>query len=65
MIGVERLLSEEEAAAVLGVDKEALARLRRAGRGPVHTRVGRFPKYTRKHLLAYLAAHSGGAQHGC
>lgn len=55
------LLSEAEAADLLGIDKEALARLRRAGRAPLHTRVGRFPKYARKHITEYLAR---GARRG-
>lgn len=60
----ERLLTEEEAANMLGIEKEALARLRRAGRAPVHTRVGRFPKYARKHIIAYLGKNVGGVQYG-
>lgn len=55
------LLSEAEAAELLGIKPEALARLRRAGRAPLHTRVGRFPKYAHKHVLAYLAR---GARRG-
>lgn len=55
----ERLLSEAEAAELLGIKKEALARLRRAGRAPLSTRVGRYPKYARKHIHAYLARNAG------
>ncbi len=55
------LLSEEEAAQLLGIKPDALARLRRAGRAPLHTRVGRFPKYSRKHINEYLAR---GARRG-
>ena len=61
---VDRLISEAEAAEILGISKDALARLRRAGRAPIHTRVGRFPKYARKHLLAYLGSRAGGIQRG-
>lgn len=63
-VAVEPLLSEAEAAAELGIEKEALARLRRAGRAPLNTWVGRFPKYARKHVLAYLAANAQGAPRG-
>lgn len=54
----EPLLSEAEAAAMLGITKAALGRLRRAGRAPVCTMVGRFPKYARKHVLEHLARNA-------
>lgn len=54
----EPLLTTEEAAAVLGITKRALERLRGAGRGPVCTYVGRFPRYARRHINEYLQAHS-------
>lgn len=55
----EPLMTEAAAAEMLGIDKDALARLRRAGRAPLHTRVGRYPKYARKHILQFLAANAG------
>lgn len=55
---VERLMTTEEAATVLGVSKRALERLRNAGRGPTHTYVGRFPRYSRKHINEYLSARA-------
>lgn len=58
----EPLLTTEEAAALLGITKRALERLRGAGRGPVCTYVGRFPRYSRKHIIVYLEAHARGAR---
>lgn len=54
----EALLTTEEAAAIMGITKRALERLRAAGRGPVCTYVGRFPRYSRKHINAYLSARA-------
>lgn len=52
------LLSTAEAAKILGVDKRTLERLRGAGRGPQHTYVGRFVRYSYASLNAYLAARA-------
>lgn len=54
----DRLMTTEEAATVLGISKRALERLRNAGRGPTHTYVGRFPRYSRKHINEYLSARA-------
>ena len=60
----EPLISEAEAAEMLGITKDALGRLRRADRAPVHTRVGRFPRYSRRHILEYLERNARGATRG-
>ena len=52
------LLTTEEAAAVLGITKRALERLRAQRRGPAFTYVGRFPRYSRASLNAYLSARA-------
>ncbi|MFV0315485.1 MAG: helix-turn-helix transcriptional regulator [Microthrixaceae bacterium] len=54
----DRWLTTAEAAVVMGITTRALERLRGAGRGPVFTRVGRYPKYRLSHVLAYLEARS-------
>lgn len=60
----QRLLSTDEAAKLLGIDKRALERLRCAGRGPVWTYVGRFPRYSRASINAYLNAHAVRPRNG-
>lgn len=52
----ERLLTNAEAAELLGLTPRSLEQLRNRGRGPVYTYVGRFPRYSRKHLNEYLAS---------
>lgn len=54
----ERLLDTAEAAALMGIDKRALERLRAVNRGPIYTRVGRFPRYSRASINAYLQARA-------
>lgn len=49
-----RLLSNAEAAHLLGLTPRALERLRGRGGGPVVTYVGRFPRYSRRSIDAYL-----------
>lgn len=55
---LEGLLSNDEAARMMGIKPRALHRLRAAGRGPIHTYVGRFPRYRREHVAQYLAARA-------
>lgn len=62
----ERLLSNAEAAEVLGLEPRALERLRNkptGDRGPVVTYVGRSPRYSRRSLAAYLESNAR-YQHG-
>ena len=58
-----RLLTTEEAAHLLGLEKRTLERLRGAGRGPHWTYVGRYPRYSRASINAYLAGRAAGAVH--
>jgi hypothetical protein len=48
--------SEAEAAELLGLEERQLAYERRRGRIQASTIVGRRVRYTKEHLLAYLAA---------
>jgi len=54
----ERLLTNDEAAEVLGIKPRALEQLRGRNRGPIVTYVGRFPRYSRRHINQYLAANA-------
>ena len=62
---MEVLLTENEVADFLGKSTITLARWRREGYGPVATRVGRSPRYTRESLAAFMRANNilpgGGA----
>ena len=50
----DSLLTEREAAQRLQVSKETLARLRKAGTGPIHVPVGkRLIRYRREDLAAF------------
>lgn len=59
------LLTEAEVADFLGKSTITLARWRREGYGPVATRVGRSPRYTRESLAVFMQTNSvvpGGSQ---
>ena len=56
------LLTTEEAAVLLGITKRSLEKLRGAGRGPQWTYVGRYPRYSRASINAYLSARARGAR---
>lgn len=60
----QRLLSTEEAAKLLGISKRSLEQMRGAGRGPAHTYVGRFPRYSLASINAYLTARTKGPIRG-
>lgn len=62
-----RLLTNDETAALLGIEPRALHRLRAkqsGDRGPVPTYVGRFPRYSRRSIEAYLEARAREASRG-
>lgn len=59
-----RLLTTEEAAVLLGISKRALEQMRNRGRGPAYTYVGRFPRYSRASINAYLEARAKGPGRG-
>lgn len=50
----DNLLSDNEAAPILGVTAYALRRMRREGRGPKWIRVGRLCRYSRRTLAEYI-----------
>lgn len=53
-----RLLTNAEAAKVLGITPRALEQLRQRRRGPLVTYVGRFPRYSTNHINEYLTANA-------
>jgi len=52
------LYSEREAADLLGIHKETLARQRRASTGPAFTKVGKRILYSKEALEAYIKKHT-------
>lgn len=54
----EKLLTNAEAAELLGITPRSLEKLRGRGRGPIWTYVGRYPRYSRRHIVEYLAARA-------
>ena len=52
------LLTEAEVADFLGKSPITLARWRRQGYGPVATRVGRSPRYSRESLAEFMRVNS-------
>lgn len=52
---VSTLLTPEEAARFLGVKEDTLYRWRHRGSGPAYVRVGRFVRYHKDDLNAWLA----------
>ena len=55
-----RNLKEEEAAALLGCSQSLLRSMRREGRGPRHTRVGRLVRYPENWIREYQEQNSEG-----
>ena len=53
-------LSERDLAAMLRCTPAALRRMRREGRGPRWTRVGRLIRYPRSWVQEWLEANEGG-----
>jgi excisionase family DNA binding protein len=56
----DRLLTEAEAATFLNVATSWLAEARRQGRGLPHVMFGRYPRYRREDLLAWIEANKAG-----
>jgi hypothetical protein len=56
----DRLWTEAEAAAFLHVPTSWLAEARRQGRGVPHVMLGRYPRYDRVDLLAWLEENKAG-----
>lgn len=54
-----RLLTEAEAAQVLGMTAEALRKARSRGTAPVHTRLGRRIRYSPAAIAAFARAGVG------
>lgn len=52
------ILLEHEAAAILGVEVQTLAKWRRAGAGPRYSKPGKTVYYQEKHIIEWLDAHA-------
>lgn len=59
------VLSEEEAARMARMAPRHLARLRRAGKGPTYTKVGRSPRYLINDVEHWLRANRIIAHYPC
>jgi excisionase family DNA binding protein len=51
---MDRVLTQKEAAALLGVSPRTLERLRLTGRGPMFTRLGRMVRYRQQDLADFV-----------
>jgi excisionase family DNA binding protein len=58
----DRLLTEAEAAALLNVATSWLGEARRQGRGLPHVMLGRYPRYRRDDLLAWVEQNKTGTR---
>ena len=55
-------LNEKQAADLLGCSAALMRRMRREGRGPRWTRIGRLVRYPETWLLEYIEAHANSPE---
>jgi transcriptional regulator with XRE-family HTH domain len=61
--GDDTLWTQEQVAEYLGVSPRTVEGWRRRGTGPSWHRVGRFPRYFRRDVLAWVRRHRGDGHH--